>query len=256
MRCLRVEAEGRSEQGRYRPNNEDWFLCDPAFGLFIVADGMGGQQAGETASRLAVETIARALHTTPLPPGASDEHIQQAIRRAVVQANEEILALAAVEPDYHSMGTTVVLLLLRPPRAYVASLGDSRCYHLRHGKIQQLTEDHSLAQALYAHGTISAEELKTHRFRNILWKYLGSREATAGPDLHVFQIQPNDRFLLATDGLTSVVPDDDILKILAQASDPQEAVAQLVRQALQKDSRDNITCVAVYLREEPSQRTG
>lgn len=244
-----VSAAAQSEQGPYRKANEDAYCLDPQLGLYVVADGMGGQQAGECASRLAVEQIHDFVRRY-LPRATSDEQIAAVLRKAVIKANDEIMSLAAVEPCYHGMGTTVVFALVGPDRAYVGGIGDSRCYHWRNGTLRQLTEDHSLIEALKKIGNVSTEALNDSRLRHTLYRFLGCKEATNGPDILVLAPLPGDRLLLTTDGLTGVVNDDRIRQILGEHSNPDAAAKALVQEALQRGSRDNITCIAIYF--EPS----
>src|SRR5262249_19586648 len=156
----------------------------------LVADGMGGQAAGEIASKRAVEVIPRELRKH-LQPNTDPEKAKAIIRKAVVQANEEIIAMGALDRDLKNMGTTVVLAIWRKNSStmYVTGVGDSRGYLIRDNNISQLTVDHSLAQALVEAKTISAEEARDHRFRNVLWKYLGSKEVGEGPEVKVVQLQ-------------------------------------------------------------------
>src|SRR4029079_730792 len=132
-----------------------------------------------------------------------NEETKAIIRRAVVQANEEIMALAALDRELKNMGTTIVLSLWRKGSSllYVAGMGDSRVYQVRGKKIEQLTVDHSIAQALVEAKTITPEEARTHRYRNVLWKYLGSAEVGEGPEVKVIQLQAHDRLLLCSDGI-------------------------------------------------------
>lgn len=218
-------------------------------GLFIVADGMGGQQAGEKASQMAVELIPVEL-SKRLPgshPGGGDEQgLQQAIRESVARANQEILAQSHLQTDYANMGTTVVLAYFHQGRVYVTGIGDSRVYHLREGKLEQLTKDHSLADALVAAGTIKREEAATHKFKHVLYLYLGSKDVGDGPEeFRVLDCRPGDRFLLASDGLTGVVQDSMIANVLSTISDPQKAAQALINRALENRSKDNITCVVI-----------
>src|SRR5207248_595948 len=135
------------------------------------------------------------------------------VRPAIGQANDEIIAMGALDRDLRNMGTTVVLAAWRKGNElFVAGVGDSRAYMIRNGSIEQLTVDHSLAQALVEAKTISAEEAREHRFRNVLWKYLGSKEVGEGPEVKAVAVQSGDKFVLCTDGLTGVVPDDKILE--------------------------------------------
>jgi protein phosphatase len=225
--------------------------------LFIVADGMGGQQAGEEASRMAIEIIPRAV-ARRLPNDETDpKSIQVAIRESVAEANQEILGSSGTVTEYSNMGTTVVLALFRHDRAYVAGIGDSRAYRLRDGQIEQVTKDHSLADALLEAGTITKEELPNHKFKNILYLYLGSKDARGGPeDVRVLDVRPGDRFLLASDGLTGVVRDEEIARILATCDDPQRAAKVLKDQALANDSRDNVTCLVIHVIGDPGPGLG
>jgi PPM family protein phosphatase len=215
--------------------------------LFIVADGMGGQQAGEEASRMAVEIIPRSVARRLAPGETEGKAVQTAIREAVAEANQEILGSSGTVTEYSNMGTTVVLALFRGDRAFVAGIGDSRAYRLRGGKIEQLTKDHSLADALVEAGTITKEELPNHKFKNILYLYLGSKDARGGPeDIRVLDVRPGDRFLLASDGLTGVVRDDEIAQVLAECDAPQQAAKSLKDRALGHDSKDNVTCLVIH----------
>jgi serine/threonine protein phosphatase PrpC len=220
--------------------------------LFLVADGMGGQQAGEEASRMAVEIIPRAV-ARRLPNDESEpKAVQAAIRDAVAEANQESLGSSGAVTEFSNMGTTVVLALFRNERVFVAGIGDSRAYRLRGGRLEQLTEDHSLADALLKAGTITNEELHNHKFKNVLYLYLGSKDARGGPeDVRVLDIQPGDRFLLASDGLTGVVRDDDLARILSSGDDPQRTARILTEQALANDSKDNITSLVIHVASEP-----
>src|SRR5262245_58742022 len=229
--------------GNYRENKEDAIDVKqfPELTLCMVADGMGGQAAGEIASKRATEVVPRELKKN-LPPDADPESTKQIIRKAVVQANEEIIAMGALDRDLRNMGTTVVMAVWRKgPEMFVASVGDSRAYALTSKGIKQLTVDHSLAQALVEAKTISAEEARDHRFRNVLWKYLGSKEVGEGPEVRVMPISPGDRFLLCSDGLSGVVPDDRLHQCLMEFPDPQQCADALGQLALDSGSRDNVS---------------
>lgn len=216
-------------------------------GLFIVADGMGGQLAGEKASEMAVEVIPREV-IKRVEPGAEESATKRALRDSIAKANDEILALSHIGTDFAHMGTTVVLAHFQDGRAYVAGIGDSRCYRLRGDKLEQLTRDHSLANALGEAGTIRPEEVENHKFKHVLYLYLGSKDARDGPEeVRVLDVRPGDQFLLATDGLMGVVRDDLIRDILLSYKDPQKAAQALVDRALELRSKDNITAVVIHL---------
>jgi protein phosphatase len=238
--------------GTVRDNNEDALDVQawPDMTVCLVADGMGGQAHGEVASQKAVEIVPRELRKY-LHDVAGDEESKTIIRRAVVQANDEIMAIAALDREMKSMGTTIVVSVWRKDSSvlYVAGMGDSRVYHLRGKKIEQLTVDHSIAQALVEAKTISTAEARMHRYRNVLWKYLGSAEVGEGPEVKSVPIQAGDRFLLCTDGLSGVVSDEQLLDFIQSKQDMQQCADGLGQLALDSNSRDNVSCIVVEVVE-------
>jgi serine/threonine protein phosphatase PrpC len=268
---LKLRVGVVSVRGNYREHNEDNFFVpgrrsvkhdggsgessggqapaltmDPSQ-LFIVADGMGGQQAGEQASLMAVEMIPKAIARRLTTEENDPIKIKDAIRDAVAEVNQEILGSSGAVTEFSNMGTTVVLAQFRFDRVYVTGIGDSRAYRMRDGKLDQLTKDHSLADALLDAGTITPEELPNHKFKNVLYLYLGSKDARGGPeDVRVLDVRPGDRLLMASDGLTGVVPDKDIARVLGTVDDPQLAAATLKNMALGNDSKDNVTCLVIH----------
>jgi protein phosphatase len=240
--------------GNYRENNEDSVDAKalPDMTICMVADGMGGQQAGEVASKNAIEIIPRELQRH-LAGALGHEETKSVIRKAIVQANEEILTMASLDRELKNMGTTIVMAVWRKGSSimYVAGLGDSRAYLIRGKRIEQLTVDHSIAQALVEAKTISATEARTHRYRNVLWKYLGSNEVGEGPEVKVVNLQAGDRFLLCTDGLSSFVPDEHILNYAKDQEDVQVCADGLGALALdtEHNSRDNVSCIVIEVVE-------
>lgn len=233
--------------GNYRENNEDAIEAKqfPDMTVCIVADGMGGQAAGEIASKRAIEVVPRELRKN-LAPTADDDQCAAVIKKAVVQANDEIIAMGSLDRDLKNMGTTIVLALWRKgTHLYISGLGDSRAYRVRGGAMEQLTVDHSLAQALVENRTISPAEAKEHRFRNVLWKYLGSKEVGEGPEVKVLPLQAGDKFLLCTDGLYGPVPDDQLLRFIQDHPDVQQCADGLGQLALDQGSRDNVSCIMI-----------
>jgi protein phosphatase len=257
--AVRLNIGKCSLLGNYRENNEDAVevkefpdMVGCRLEACIVADGMGGQAAGEKASQMATEVIPRELQEQ-IQAAKSADDIRKAVRRAVVQANEEIMAMGQLDRDFRNMGTTVVMALwvpdFRDDCLFIAGVGDSRGYLVRDGKIEQLTTDHSLAQALVEAKTISPEEAREHRFKNVLWKYLGSREVGEGPEVKTLFVRPGDQVLLCTDGLTGVVPDERLQEAMLEQSDPQECAAALCQLALDSGSRDNVSCIVINVDE-------
>jgi len=236
--------------GNHREHNEDnLFVSEIGDRLpaFIVADGMGGQLGGEHASRMAVEIIPRELHKRFVGEFRSSQ-LAQAMRDSISQANHEILASSHIQPHLSNMGTTVVELVVRRGRAYVAGIGDSRCYRYRGRKIELLTRDHSMAQALAEVGTIRQEDVSSHRYNHVLYLYLGSREVDRGvTDVKVLTLLEGDRFLLCSDGLSGVVSEKEMIEILDEEPNAQKAVDRLVQLAQTNRSRDNITCIVVNI---------
>jgi protein phosphatase len=238
--------------GNYRENNEDSIDVKvfPDMTVCLVADGMGGQAAGEVASKRAIEIVPRELKKN-LSAAMSNDETRNVLRRAIVQANEEIMAMAALDRELKNMGTTIVVTVWRKGSSlmYVAGMGDSRVYRIRGKKIEQLTVDHSIAQALVEAKTISAAEARVHRYRNVLWKYLGSTEVGEGPEVKVEQLQAGDRYLLCTDGLSGVVSDEQLVEFIKDRADVQECADGLGQLALDSGSRDNISCIVVEVAE-------
>jgi protein phosphatase len=238
--------------GNYRENNEDAIDVKqfPDLTICMVADGMGGQQAGEIASKQAIEVLPRELKKNLGSTTDADE-TKLLIRRAIVHANSVIMDMAALDRDLTNMGTTVVGAIWRKGSnlIYIASVGDSRAYLIRANKIEQLTIDHSIAQALVEAKTISAAEARVHRYRNVLWKYLGSKEVGDGPEVKAISIQPGDAFLLCTDGLSGVVPDEKLLSFVHEHHDAQQCADGLGQLALDNGSRDNVSCILIAVAE-------
>jgi len=238
--------------GNYRENNEDSIEVKqfPDMTVCLVADGMGGQAAGEVASKRAVEIVPRELKKYLTGVVGNDE-TKSIVRRSIVQANEEIMAMAALDRELKNMGTTIVVTVWRKGSGlmYVTGMGDSRTYLIRANKMEQLTTDHSIAQALVEAKTISAAEARNHRYRNVLWKYLGSPEVGDGPEVKAVQIQTGDRFLLCTDGLCGVVPDDKLLEFSNGKPNAQECADGLGQRALEDGSRDNVSCIVIDVTE-------
>lgn len=231
--------------GNVRENNEDSVFVDPNGRFFVVADGMGGQSAGEKASALATEIVPRRLTQLINFDGDKPDSVKKSIDRAVNEANAEILALSELDPNYHNMGTTIAFMVSVAGKLYVGGVGDSRVYQLRKGQLQQLTTDHSLTQALVEAGTITPEEALTHRYRNVLYRYLGSKEGGTGTDSKELDPQVGDRYVICSDGVSDGLKADGMKSVLSKNTAPQAAAEAIVQAALDGGSRDNVTCVVV-----------
>jgi len=229
-----VAATLRTDIGKLRKQNEDAAWFDEARAVFAVADGMGGHLAGEVASRMAIEAVQRMARENERPGIA-------ALREAVACAHETILAHAQDHIECAGMGTTLSVLWLGENYAYIAHVGDSRIYRLREGSLTQITQDHSLVEELVRAGLITREQARTHPRRNIITRALGTHGENE-PDLLVTDVQDGDVFLLCTDGLTGMVPDDEIERTLRDCG-MEAAADRLLALALDAGGRDNVTLI-------------
>jgi protein phosphatase len=247
-----IEAAGRTDRGLLREHNEDAFAVWPDLSLFVVADGMGGAAAGEIASRMAVDTL-RAVFDEPLIPWPKEHEPRPALAHGLAllaagvdDANAQIHAAAEADCTKAGMGTTLTALLVLPSGVALAHVGDSRAYLLRRGRLQQLTEDHSLIEERLRAGQITAEEAKTSPLRHVITRAVGTAPAVQ-VDRRLADVEPGDVFLLASDGLHGVVGDDDIAAILATAPDISRAAALLIEAAHDGGAPDNVTVLLVRI---------
>jgi serine/threonine protein phosphatase PrpC len=239
---MKVTAAAASDVGLVREGNEDSYLTLAP--LFAVADGMGGHRGGEVASQLAVETLQRTFREGQ---GELPDQIQE--------ANRAVFERSVTDRQVAGMGTTLTVALLEDDRIRLAHVGDSRAYLLRSGELSLLTEDHTLVHRMVQEGEISEEEAETHPQRSVLTRALGVDIAVEVDD-ETLVVQPGDRLMLCTDGLTSMVRGDEIERILRDARSPAEAAEQLVRAANRAGGADNTTVVVLDLLEDDQPGTG
>lgn len=252
---MKKTAFGKTDPGKKRANNEDALYLNDKLGLYAVADGIGGSEGGEVASRIAMETLAQAVpdllgekdRTPPAGRARTDEPSVSALREAVTLANRAINQERARDRGLSNMGTTLTALLLRDKQAFIAHIGDSRAYRLRTGKLLQLTNDHSFVAEQVRAGAFTPEQARSSPYRHVITRALGIAEEVKA-DLTSHALKKDDRFLLCTDGLTEMVADAEIGRILA-ASSPGDAVQQLLDAANERGGVDNITAVVVWVTE-------
>jgi len=211
----------------------------------MVADGMGGRRGGELASRIAVEQIPWRLAVL-LPDDVTDfSRVKSAIETAFDDARRHMQAHAHRHSEFGQMGTAVALTVLIDDVLYIAHAGDCRVYHQRGRELRRMTADHTLVQSMAESGVITEAEAQVHPWRHQVVNWLGVKPSHRPPDVTAMRLQPGDRCLLTSDGLTGVVDDEQIRRILCQDSHPQHIAQQLVGQAVVNHSRDNISCVVV-----------
>lgn len=242
-----VEAYLLSDVGRKRTRNEDaCVLCVPEdahevgrWGILLaVADGMGGVSGGALASRTSLEALSEAFYAEP---GAETP---ERLQRGVAVANSRVFRQASESPELKGMGTTMSAVALQDDLAYIAQVGDSRVYHISsHGKLSQLTEDHSLVAEQVRSGYLSEQEAQNHSLKNLITRAVGTREA-AKPDLFCLRLHVGEGLLVCSDGLSNVVADSEIMQALAHDS-LQAAGRQLVGKALEGGAPDNVTVAAL-----------
>lgn len=248
---MEVEAQGLTHVGRQRQHNEDAFLVETNAKLFLVADGMGGHAAGEIASRIAVDSISEfILHTKEDDgtwPHAYDEHYKRSTNRlmaAVRMANTRVLEAMRKDARLRGMGTTVVACLADNDVMSFAHVGDSRAYLIRDDNLNRITNDHSWVFEQVQAGMLTEAEAEKHPLRNVITRALGGA-LQVNPDASEIQTKPGDVFLLCSDGLTGMVPEEEILRIVTQTEKLEDACQKLIEAANERGGLDNITAILV-----------
>ena len=233
-------ASALTDTGRRRLGNEDSFVCEPP--LFAVADGMGGAQAGELASRIAAAALEEQA------PGL---HGEETVVAVVQDANDRIFRRSLHDPATAGMGTTVTVALVDEAAGTITigHVGDSRAYRVRDGRLEQLTDDHSLVAELVRSGRLTQEEADQHPHRSVITRALGTEEAVE-VDTHTDAMQAGDLYLICSDGLTIMLDDEEILELLDDAAEDLDAAAEaLVAAANAAGGEDNVTVVLVAIEE-------
>jgi serine/threonine protein phosphatase PrpC len=253
---LAVEVAGQTDVGCVRANNEDNFGFDSRYGIFVVCDGMGGQAAGEVASKMGVDILLDYFRReTPSAPGqlsigTANSSGARSLADAIQLANQTIFQAGQEQNGHGGMGSTIVAVLVRGNSLAIGHVGDSRIYLVRQGVIQQLTDDHSLVMEQVRRGYITLEQAQKSEMQNIILRALGS-EAEVEADVEDLLALPGDLLLMTSDGLTRHVKDEEILEVVQRASDLGRACAELVETAKQRGGDDNITCLLVRIVDRP-----
>ncbi len=253
---MRIRAAGKTDVGCVRKHNEDSYLADSDLGLFVVADGLGGHAAGEVASQIVVDTVAKFVgdtqekdRTWPMEYDPSLSYDGNRLKVALLLSDRAIAEDIRHNPERETMGSTVVAGLLHGAKVTLAHVGDSRAYLLSSDGIRQVTRDHSWVAEQVANGILTPSEARVHPFRNVITQALGN-----GGDLDIevqnMELGKSERLLLCSDGLSGMIGDRQIWDIVTQSSTLQQAVESLVLTAREHGGEDNITAILVDLEPE------
>lgn len=247
------EFAALTDVGRVRTNNEDAIAFDPALGLALLADGMGGYKGGEVAAGMAIALmqagfgrwLAHADNTV------SSRAVRRAMQKSIDETNQAICEASIANEQLHGMGTTVVLAAFGARRAVVGHIGDSRCYRLREGKLQQLTRDHSLLQEQLDAGLLTPEQAAQAPHRNLVTRALGIERHVA-IEVHEHRVQAGDLFLLCSDGLNEMLDDATIQRLLQSDASLAEKTVLLVAAANENGGRDNVSAILAQANSAPA----
>lgn len=239
----------KSDKGLKRSNNEDAYFVMLPDKVYAVADGVGGSNAGEIASRTAVEEIAKYVAEHPISDADNKYAIVNYFQACLDAANERIFSLSHIYEENSGMATTAVIVFAAEGKAYIVNVGDSRAYLYRGGSLVQLTEDHTYVNTLVKAGILSREQAELHERKNVITKALGA-EATVEPDFFQVEIERDDIFVICTDGLYDEVEPQEMIEVLNKEESMSEACAELINRANRNGGADNITVICLKVTEE------
>jgi protein phosphatase len=240
-----ITAAGLTDRGRIRKKNEDHWFADPERGLFIVSDGMGGHVGGELASKIVVEVLSSLLKTRLEGfQDLSEPHVAKYILKTLAEFNEHFRDESNKHANIAGMGATVVLVLVRNAHALISYMGDSRAYLLRKSSLERLTRDHSIVQILVDTGELTPKQAATYPGRSQITRYVGM-DGKALPEARLITLHPGDRLLLCSDGLTGMLTDLVITRLLLKHFNPEDACRALILAANAAGGHDNITAVII-----------
>lgn len=240
---MRYSCAARTDVGLVRPGNQDNYLMLPERGVFIVADGVGGRAAGEVASEIAVRVTSQEIGSLR---GLSGAQASDRVRLAIHSANDAILERTLEEADRWGMAATATALVLMPRRYVIGHVGGSRAYLLRNRRLFQLTKDHSYIQEQVDAGVLTPDRAAAHPYRKVITRWLGEM-CEAEPDIYSGPLEQGDLLLIASDGLTGMVEDEDLVRILSSDGGPQDWVDRMIAEANRRGGHDNITAIAIRI---------
>jgi Serine/threonine protein phosphatase len=241
-----VQVGFKSDKGKKRVNNEDSLFVMPEQRIYMVADGVGGHNAGELASMTAVKNVAEYIVANPINKVINEEGLKNYFLSCLREVNNTIFHLASSSKNNIGMATTLVLLYLTNQKAYFVNIGDSRAYVIRDGHISQITEDHTYVNELVKEGSITKAQAEIHPQKNMITRALGGEDKII-PDFYQLEIQKNDVIILCSDGLHNEVSSADICRMASEIISMSELSANLVRSANHNGGNDNITVVSLKI---------
>ncbi|MDZ4848836.1 MAG: protein phosphatase 2C domain-containing protein [Pirellulaceae bacterium] len=275
-----VRYSGKTDIGKKRQTNQDHFLVadlsrslclgatsldiaadsrlfgDPLGHLFLVADGMGGHQAGSRASELAIKyivsSVLNGLRLVSRPEAGVDQLFMEALKTALNAAHRAIVTDSEGDQSLRGMGTTLTMAYVCWPKMWVVHAGDTRCYVLRNGGLHQLTRDHTLANQMASQGLLQTDQKERSRWSNVLWNALGAEAEDIVADVHQIRVQVGDRILLCSDGLNKHVTDDELIPILSRDDLPDQICQALIDLTNERGGTDNVTAIVVDIVQPPS----
>lgn len=236
----------KSNAGVIRANNEDACFVIPSHNVYVVADGVGGNNAGEIASRTAVQGVAEYVTGTPIDPDADEQAIYDYFAGCLNQVNEAIYQTGQQHKEHKGMATTVVIAYIKDTTAYIINVGDSRAYRFRSGRLEQITVDHTYVNELLRNGVITTEEAENHNQKNVITRALGA-ETSVKADFFQTKLEKDDILMLCSDGLYGEVSEQKLINILEQKNTMSGTCGRLVDEALRCGGRDNITVICLKI---------
>ena len=239
----------KSDKGLKRTNNEDACFVMLPDKVYVVADGVGGSNAGEIASRTAVTEIANYITRNPIQEATNKYAIVNYFQKCLDEANRKIFSLSHTYAENSGMATTAVIVYAIDKKAYITNVGDSRAYIYRHGNLLQLTEDHTYVNTLVKAGILSKEQAEVDERKNVITKALGA-EPTVEPDFFQVEVQKDDIFIICTDGLYDEVEKGEMIEILNREQSMSDVCTEFINRANKNGGRDNITVICLKVTEE------
>jgi protein phosphatase len=241
-----VQIGFKCNRGVVRNNNEDACFVIPSHDVYVVADGVGGNNSGEVASRTAVEEIAQYVNSEDIEGCQSNEEIFEFFQDAIERANYQIYKLGMENDANRGMATTLVVTYIKDGTAYISNVGDSRVYLFRDGLLRQITRDHTYVNELIDQGVITQDEAKSHSQKNVITKALGA-DAYIDPDYYMAELKKDDILVLCSDGLYGEVKEAKLIELLASGQSMNETCTAMVNEAIRCGGRDNITVICLRI---------